>query len=425
MLGPDIDENNPVRKEILAKFWPTASVVLLVYIPVSVFVLHDYAIAVLHFINLILVSTVIPACLKRGMVLSASNFICFIGMITIMPWLITGGPAGSGFWLSITYVIGAFLVSPKRWAIFWLALYAAIAVFIVMLSSKGWFPIAYPLPVLLNMLFIYITTFAFVYLFNMVREYYLELVLKRDEELLKINKTLSSANKELEEFAYIASHDLQEPLRTITNFTQLLEEKQKDNEDATSQKYMRFITTAAERMKHLVADMLLFSRVGKQLAVRSQPLNEIVNEVLQDMALTISESQAKILVADLPVLPVSHTETKLLFQNLISNAIKYRKPGITPQIEIRAQKQASDDWLFWVKDNGIGIEAEFNEKIFVMFQRLHNNADYSGTGIGLSTCKKIVEIYGGSIWVESIPGIGSTFFFTIPQRTGQKSSTAI
>jgi PAS domain S-box-containing protein len=239
---------------------------------------------------------------------------------------------------------------------------------------------------------------------------------KKSEQSLKdYARKLEQSNNNLEQFAYVASHDLQEPLRTITNFAQLLEEKQKDNLDATSKKYMGYVVNASERMKRLIRDMLLFSRLGKQHSIEEVNFGSLLNEVLQDMELLIKENNAQINFGKMPVLMASKTEMKLLFQNLINNAIKYRKADIAPHIEIYAAKQTNHDWIFSVKDNGIGIDPEFKNKIFIIFQRLHSEKEYPGTGIGLATCKKIVELIGGTIWVESKPGEGSTFYFTFPK----------
>ncbi|MBP6732697.1 MAG: PAS domain S-box protein, partial [Chitinophagales bacterium] len=205
---------------------------------------------------------------------------------------------------------------------------------------------------------------------------------KASKDLKDYARKLEQSNNNLEQFAYVASHDLQEPLRTITNFTTLLEERQKEHLDTTSKKYMQYVVTAAERMKRLIRDMLLFSRLGKQQVLEPVNLNEVMIELLLDMDLLIKETNTQITTTGLPTLHTGKTEIKLLLQNLINNAIKYSKAGIPPQIEVRAEKQKNNDWLFAVKDNGIGIDPEFNDKIFIIFQRLHSEKEYSGTGIG-------------------------------------------
>jgi len=168
-------------------------------------------------------------------------------------------------------------------------------------------------------------------------------------------------------------------------------------------------------MKVLIKDLLDFSRIGKKGNLERLDCNKVVNEVLADLAFAIKESGANITTQSLPVIYAYPTEIKQLFQNLLINAIKFKKPGVPPQISICVQK-TTDGWEFMVRDNGIGIDKKYNDKIFVIFQRLHNRTEYEGSGIGLAHCKKIVELHGGNIWVESSPGDGSKFHFTIPDE---------
>lgn len=239
---------------------------------------------------------------------------------------------------------------------------------------------------------------------------------KAQRELQEYARRLEQSNNNLEQFAYVASHDLQEPLRTITNFTGLLSEKHHDSYDDTSKKYLTYVVSAASRMKTLISDLLAFSRIGKHLVVENVNSGEILEEVIQDMHSLINESNATISTNSLPVVACGRTELKIVFQNLLGNALKYRKPGEQPVVTISSEKQPDGYWRFSIADNGIGIEPEYYEKIFVIFQRLHNEKEYSGTGIGLATCKKIVDMAGGKIWLDSVPGKGSTFYFTIPAK---------
>lgn len=232
----------------------------------------------------------------------------------------------------------------------------------------------------------------------------------------KAEEEIMHSNEELERFAYIASHDLQEPLRMVSNFTLLLEDEYGGVMDETAQQYMRFTIDAAQRMQDLVNDLLEYSRIGNEDAGFS-----MVNTTSHvDMALTnlqeiIKESGAVITVGDMPVIYASPLRFLRLMQNLIGNAIKYRKPDMTPNVIISAKEQ-ENDWLFSVQDNGIGMKEEYLEQIFIIFKRLHNKQDYKGTGIGLSVCRRIVENFGGKIWAVSKPEQGSTFYFTIPKR---------
>ena len=236
---------------------------------------------------------------------------------------------------------------------------------------------------------------------------------KAQQKLNEYNVELERKNKEIEQFAYAASHDLQEPLRSITNYSQLLSEKLEAYPDSDISKYMGRVNGSAKRMAKLIFDLLEYSRVGKDMAMQETDCNKLVHEILIDLAALIEESGAVINVKELPI--IKCYDLKSVFQNLIINAIKFKKNGISPVVNISATK-AGKDFLFTIKDNGIGIEKEYYDKIFIIFQRLHLRTEYAGTGIGLSLIKKIIEIHGGKIWVESVFGEGSTFYFTIPQN---------
>ena len=231
---------------------------------------------------------------------------------------------------------------------------------------------------------------------------------------------LEKKNKELEQFAYVASHDLQEPLETVSSFVGVLHKKYGENLDEKGKKYLGFIIQATHRMKKLVTDVLEYSRIGKKEEMKPVDLNVLVQETIDDMNASIVSSRAKVTFEKLPVLTVCQVEIKELFQNLISNAIKFRKKDEAPLIHIAAEKSpAVSGWKFSVSDNGIGLEEKFYERIFLIFQRLHNRSEYDGTGIGLTLCKKIAEIHGGKIWVTSESGKGSTFYFTLKDFSGQ------
>lgn len=244
-----------------------------------------------------------------------------------------------------------------------------------------------------------------------------ELQLRTLNETLKQRADqLAVSNTELERFAYVASHDLQEPLRTITSFLQLFKRKYANKIDETADNYITFAVDGAERMKQLIMDMLEYSRVNTQLKTNEDvDMQQVVNEVLFNFAGKIKLSDATIEVSpNLPKVHAVKTQMMQVFQNLISNAIKYQNPTQPPHIKIDVIENYTE-WEFSVKDYGIGIDSKFFDKIFIIFQRLHSKTQYVGTGIGLAICKKIIDKHYGRIWVESVAGEGSTFYFTIPK----------
>ncbi len=246
----------------------------------------------------------------------------------------------------------------------------------------------------------------------------------KELQLRQMNETLEEradqlavSNTELERFAYVASHDLQEPLRTITSFLQLLKRKYTDKLDDTAENYINFAVDGAERMKQLIMDMLEYSRVNTQIKLNEEvDMKQVVNEVLFNFSGKIKLSDAKIEMADnLPRILAVKTQMMQLLQNLISNAMKYQKPNIPPHILVGFEDRGTE-WEFFVKDEGIGIETKYFDKIFIIFQRLHSKTQFSGTGIGLAICKKVIEKHKGKIWLTSTPGEGSVFYFTIPKK---------
>jgi signal transduction histidine kinase len=233
-----------------------------------------------------------------------------------------------------------------------------------------------------------------------------------EQDLARKVEELARSNADLEQFAYIASHDLQEPLRMVTAYTQLLGERYGGKLDADADKFIGYATEGAQRMQVLIQDLLAFSRVGRREIPRQKiDCNALLEEVQQSLAAAIAESRAVITQSALPTLWADRTQMGQLFQNLIGNAIKFRGTE-PPKISVGAEKN-EQEWRFMVSDNGIGIAPEYAESVFAVFQRLHARSEYPGNGIGLAICK-IVERYGGKIWVESRSGAGSTFIFTLP-----------
>ncbi|CAA7616902.1 PAS domain S-box protein [Magnetospirillum sp. SS-4] len=240
-------------------------------------------------------------------------------------------------------------------------------------------------------------------------------------ELAKRTRELERSNAELTQFAYVASHDLQEPLRTVTSFLQLLQRRYASRLDKEADEYIGFAVDGARRMHRLITDLLTYSRVSTH-GERFLPvdMNAPLATALGNLNVAIAESGARVTFDRLPAIEVDEAQMVSLFQNLVGNALKYRGTGIAPRIHVGVEAKG-DDWLFSVRDNGIGIAAEHFERIFVIFQRLHLRDEYDGTGVGLAVSKKIVERHGGRVWVESSPGNGSTFFFSLPARHARKS----
>lgn len=226
-------------------------------------------------------------------------------------------------------------------------------------------------------------------------------------------RSLTRTNAELQQLAYVATHDLREPLRKVRTYAELLERRYQGKLDQKADKYIHYVMTGAMQMHLLITDLLAYLGVGeKALRLQTIDLNQILKKVLADLELLVVENSAVITHDILPMVQADPSQMVALFRNLISNAIKFRRDD-PPEIKIQAERHP-DEWLFMVSDNGIGIEAEYTERIFVIFQRLHTKEQYSGTGIGLAICKKVVENHNGRIWFHSTPGQGTTFYFTLP-----------
>ncbi|MDW7772181.1 MAG: ATP-binding protein [Desulfobulbaceae bacterium] len=235
------------------------------------------------------------------------------------------------------------------------------------------------------------------------------------QQQLSINNNLRRSNEDLLHFAYIVSHDLQEPLRTVASFVQLLQRRYEQLLDAKGHTFMEHIVEGTCYMQRLLNDLLSYSRVGgEDIARKPVSLQHVLEEIKSSFSEKIKESEAEITSDDLPVVQGDEVLFSTLMQNLISNSLKYRGREV-PRIHVSAS-HGKDQWLICIRDNGIGIDPRYAEQIFLIFHRLHQRNEYDGTGIGLAICKKIVERHGGRIWVESQPGRGSVFYFTIPDR---------
>ncbi|GAB7025150.1 sensor histidine kinase [Geotalea toluenoxydans] len=237
---------------------------------------------------------------------------------------------------------------------------------------------------------------------------------RAEEERERLVADLEHSNRELQQFAHAASHDLQEPLRMVSSYMQLLQRKYGGKLDETADTYIHYAVDGTRRMQSLIEGLLKYSRIGRA-DFAWVDTNKSFADATANLATAIEESQAEVTSTRLPTIWGDATQMLQLMQNLISNGLKYRKPDVHPHVFVTAELGAQE-WLFSVRDNGIGIKQEDFDKIFQIFQRLHTQEEYSGTGIGLASCKKIIEQHQGRIWLESTPGEGTTFFFTIPQK---------
>jgi light-regulated signal transduction histidine kinase (bacteriophytochrome) len=234
-----------------------------------------------------------------------------------------------------------------------------------------------------------------------------------EEQIRRALLDLQRSNQDLEQFAYVASHDLQEPLRMVASYTELLAQRYEGQLDDKAQSYIRYAVDGASRMQRLINDLLTYSRVNTRgQAFQPTDSHAVLGEALQNLTAAIEESRAIITNDDLPTVHADGTQLLQLLQNLVGNAIKFRG-GDFPHVHLSARKDGRE-WIFAVRDNGIGIDEKHADRLFVIFQRLHGRQEYPGTGIGLAVCKRIVERHGGRIWFESEPGKGSTFYFTLP-----------
>lgn len=247
-----------------------------------------------------------------------------------------------------------------------------------------------------------------------------------EKELLRASEQLTQSNKELEDFAWVAAHDLKEPVRTMGTYSKLLKQEYGDSLDEQAEQFLDFIHGSSITAMARIDDVLKFGAVRRE-KFEAHPVNldDVLASVMQDIQSAIKESKAKFIIQkDMPKVMGKSEYLSLLLQNICSNAVKYRKADVTPEIRISAEKTDDGMWCVAVKDNGIGFEMEHKDKIFQMFQRLHRDSEYPGTGLGLAMCKKIVDLHGGKIWTESVLGEGTTFFFTVPAAPVPAAVTA-
>jgi PAS domain S-box-containing protein len=242
---------------------------------------------------------------------------------------------------------------------------------------------------------------------------------RAEEALARQAEELARFNADLEQFAYVASHDLQEPLRMVASYTQLLARRYHDRLDEDAHEFIGFAVEGVTRMQALINDLLAYSRVGRRSG-ETVPLDadEVLRRALRSLETAIEEAGAAVTHDPLPTVRGDAGQLGQVFQNLVANALKFRRPGVPPRVHVSAAG-GDGEWEIAVRDNGIGVDPAFADRVFVIFQRLQPRGEYPGTGIGLAICKKIVERHGGRIWVEGAPGVGTTFRFTLPEVRGE------
>ena len=239
----------------------------------------------------------------------------------------------------------------------------------------------------------------------------------RTEELEERTLDLQRSNADLTQFAYIASHDLQEPLRMVGSYMGLLERRYANALDDNARKYIGFAVEGAARMQTLIYDLLSYSRAGTQALEKEEiPFERVVRSVLKNLELAIEETHATVECGNMPDVQADETKLTQVVQNLVANALKFRKLDMAPHVRIESTR-GSGEWIFAIRDNGIGFDPKYTDRIFQVFQRLHGVGTYPGNGIGLAICRRIVEHHGGRLWAESQPDLGSTFFFSLPIAT--------
>jgi signal transduction histidine kinase len=373
----------------------------------------------------------------------SSNFVATMWFIFVVVQI---NNSGGVFSENIAWLIGspvlALVFMNLGWGIFWMVMihvyFTAVFVygkyhpeFNLNVNSDNHFFIAYT--------FLSFFCFAFVYIIDkgqskvlrelnekndLLEEQQKEISVQSEALKLKDEKLLKS-NADLQNFAYSASHDLKEPLRMIGMYTQLLQRRIKPTLDERSEEYMFYMTDGVKRMQKLLDDLLLYSRLGKNdNDVQDIDMNQTILMVIYNLTVTIKETNTAIIASNLPTICASSTEMMQLFQNMIANAIKFRRADVAPEIMILHAENETEHTIT-LKDNGIGIKEEYKEKVFNIFTKLHSTSQYEGSGIGLATCKKIVEEMGGRMWLTSTEGVGTTFYFTFPKNNVKKKTEQV
>jgi signal transduction histidine kinase len=377
---------------------------------------------------------------RWGNILLSSNFVALVWFFFVaFEILKTGGVYSENVpWLIGSPVL-AIIFMNNKWGLFWMFIIHAF------FTSIFFYGIYYPeinlnvhseIHFFLSYTVLSFFCFAFVTIFNrsqskVLRELKEKNVLLEEQkkeisthsEVLKFkDERLQKSNADLQNFAYSASHDLKEPLRMIGMYTQLLQRRIAPALDERSEEYMFYMTDGVKRMQKLLDDLLLYSRLGKNdNDIQDVDINQTMLLVIYNLTVTIKETNTSIIFSNLPTICASSTEMMQLFQNMVANSIKFRRVDVAPEIMI-IHAERGDEHLITLQDNGIGIKEEYKEKVFNIFTKLHSTSQYEGSGIGLATCKKIVEEMGGRMWLTSEEGVGTRFYFTFPKKARKKKA---
>lgn len=387
------------------------------FIVLSYALLSKWNINIILVISFLLTTTFIPPVLNfYRKTIAARNFYLIISIIVVLYLCITIGPAFN-FQYFLFGIIGLplmfFGLDISKKSLFW-----PIIVIVFFIYLEWHFTVFEPLMKvdLSNQKPICFTNNLITILSVFNQFYWLVKENKNHIEEIEIKSTeINEKNVQLEYFAYIASHDLKEPLRTVNSFVDIIQEEYEDPSDESLNNYFSFIRDALDRMRLMINGLLSYSKIGKSGNYKTVNINSLITEIETDLSELINRLNVTILTLNLPVIYCLAIEVRQLFQNLITNAVKFQQPGVAPVIEITHMEKPGY-WQFCVADNGIGISSKRYEEIFQMFRKLHLPEKYKGHGIGLAFCKKIVEIHNGKIWVESTVGGGSCFYFTIKKK---------
>ncbi len=372
---------------------------------------------------------------KTGNIILVSNLLSLfwaLPLISVIPET-NGLYSDNLLWLFLSPLI-VLLFANRQCGVAWLSVLLAYTYYLYLFHSQKNTPAfasaSEPEYYLISYVFLFIAIFFVVVIFEtgqlltirlltqqkavLVKQ--AEEIAQKNLELQAIEERLRETNQDLEHFAFAASHDLKEPLRMIGMYTQLTRKRLDGQLDDSSREFMGYVTDGVGRMQNLLDSLLDYSRLGKNKSnLKDIDLNDTIFIVIHNLMSSMKEANAAVTANPLPTVKASSFEMIQLFQNLIANSIKFRREGIPPSIEINANETLTGDFMFTVTDNGIGIPESHQERVFKIFERLHSRADYEGSGIGLATCKKIIQSSGGKIWLESTEGVGTTFYFTLPK----------